>query len=145
MFSSSMIKRMIQLVCVGGLLITNESSVSAIECNSSLQSPDQIGDDMPTFPKGTNSYLSRHLNEDVWNKLKDKSDSYGFTFKQAIFSGCKNTDSGVGMYAGSPDSYPTFSPLFKPVIDEYHNRVSGQKQPRDMDHIEYARNFVPLS
>ena len=72
---------------------------------------------MPTFPEGTNSYLSRNLNTDVWNELKDKSDSYGFTFKQAIFSGCKNLDSGVGMYAGSPDSYPTFSPLFKPTID----------------------------
>ena len=100
---------------------------------------------MPTFPEGTNSYLSRNLNTDVWNELKDKSDSYGFTFKQAIFSGCKNLDSGVGMYAGSPDSYPTFSPLFKPTIDQYHKRQPGQTQPRDMDYQEFARNFAPFS
>ena len=116
-----MLKRMFEFVCVGGLLIT----VGAVECGINVQSPDQLGNELPTFPAGTNSYLSRYLTEEVWNELKDKSDSYGFTFKQAIFSGCHNTDSGVGVYAGSPDSYPTFSPLFKPIIDDYHKRVSG--------------------
>ena len=136
---------MIEIVCVGGLLITDyKTNVAAVECNSSLLNPDQLGDEMPTFPEGTSSYLSRHLNEEVWNELRDKEDSYGFTFKQAIFSGCKNPDSGVGMYAGSPNSYPTFSPLFKPVIDEYHKRVPGQKQLSDMDHISYRNSFNPF-
>jgi hypothetical protein len=48
--------------------------------------------------------------------MKDKKDKYGFTFKQAIFSGAKWTESGVGVYAGSHDSYYAFAPLFDKVI-----------------------------
>jgi hypothetical protein len=44
--------------------------------------------------------------------LKNSKDSNGFSFKEAIFSGCKNTDSGIGVYAGSHDSYKAFSALF---------------------------------
>jgi len=43
---------------------------------------------MPSFDEDINSFLSRNLSEDVWNQLKDTKDMYGFTFKQAIFSGC---------------------------------------------------------
>lgn len=72
---------------------------------------------MPTFEEGISSYLSRNLSEDVWTELADKEDKYGFSFKQAIFSGCQNPDSGVGVYAGSPDSYSAFSSLFDPIVD----------------------------
>lgn len=69
-------------------------------------------DGFPVFPPGTKSLLSKHLSREVWYELKDKEDSVGFTFKNAIFSGCQNTDSGVGVYAGSHDSYHSFAPLF---------------------------------
>jgi len=48
--------------------------------------------------------------------LKDKKDKYGFTFRQVIFSGSKWPESGVGVYAGSHDSYYTFAPFFDKVI-----------------------------
>ena len=48
------------------------------------------------------------------------SDSVGVTFKTMIFSGIKNQDSGIGLYAGSHDSYTTFNKLFDKVIQEYH-------------------------
>ena len=35
-----------------------------------------------------------------------------------ILSGCQNTDSGIGCYAGSHDSYTTFSDLFDKVIED---------------------------
>ena len=57
------------------------------------------------------------MSEEMWNKLSDKSDAFGYSFKQAIFSGCKNPDSGVGIYAGSADSYEAFGALFDPVIE----------------------------
>ena len=66
--------------------------------------------------------LAQHMDRDLWLKLGERKDMYGFTFKQAIFSGCKNPDSGVGVYAGSPDSYTTFSELLDPVINQYHSR-----------------------
>ena len=45
---------------------------------------------------------------------------FGFFFKQAIFSGCQNTDSGIGVYAGSVDSYDEFGDLLIPIIQDYH-------------------------
>jgi hypothetical protein len=66
----------------------------------------------PIFPAGTKSLLSKFLSRDVWHQLRDSEDKFGFTFKEAIFSGCKNTDSGIGVYAGSHHSYSAFAPLF---------------------------------
>jgi len=42
----------------------------------------------PKFPAGTKSLLSKHLTHEMWNKYHDKKDKHGFSFKQAIFSGC---------------------------------------------------------
>jgi len=47
-------------------------------------------------------------------------DPFNFSFQEAIFSGCKNVDSGIGVYAGSHDSYTTFAPFFDKVIEDYH-------------------------
>jgi len=59
-------------------------------------------------------------------------DKHGFTFKQAIFSGCQNVDSGIGVYAGSHDSYTAFADLFDPIIKEYHGHEKGAKHVSDM-------------
>ena len=75
-----------------------------IKCGSHLKSPSDLTA-FPVFPDGTKSLLAKHLTKDIWDKLCNKVDNYGFNFKQAIFSGCKHVDSGVGVYAGSHDSY----------------------------------------
>jgi arginine kinase len=64
--------------------------------------------------------LCKYLTEDVWNKYKDSKDAQGVTFKQCIMSGCQNTDSGIGVYAASPDSYQSFKDLFIPIVEDYH-------------------------
>lgn len=89
--------------------------------------------DMPEFPDGTNSALSRKLTAKIWNKYHDKKDDAGVSFKTCIFSGCKNTDSGIGVYAGSHSSYTKFSDLFDPVIEEYHGHKKGAKHVSNMD------------
>jgi hypothetical protein len=76
-----------------------------------LKNPEEIVG-FPLFPEGTKSLLMKHLSRDVWAELHDAKDKHGFTFKQAIFSGCQNTDSGIGLYAGSHDSYHAFAALF---------------------------------
>ncbi|CDW75971.1 arginine kinase [Stylonychia lemnae] len=89
--------------------------------------------DYPHFPDGTKSLLKKHLTPAIWNELKDKQDKHGFTFKQAIFSGCKNTDSGIGVYAGSHDSYAAFAPLMDKIILDYHKHGKSAKHVSDMD------------
>ena len=89
--------------------------------------------DCPKWPEGTKSLVSKYTTPDVWNKCKDKKDKYGFTFREAIFSGAKNVDSGIGVYAGSHDSYTVFAPLLDKVIEDYHKHKKGDKHVSDMD------------
>jgi len=99
---------------------------------SHLTTPDDING-FPEFPEGTKSLLSKYLTKEVWLKLANKKDKFDFTFKQAIFSGCKNTDSGIGVYAGSHDSYTTFALLFDKIIEDYHKHGKSAKHVSDMD------------
>lgn len=90
-----------------------------VMCSNKLKSHEELVG-FPVFPEGTKSSLSRFLTKDIWNKYKDAKDAHGFTFKQAIFSGCQNVDSGIGVYAGSHDSYKAFSEFFDKIIEDYH-------------------------
>lgn len=72
----------------------------------------------------------------VWEQLKDTKDKTGFTFRQVIYSGSKWTESGVGVYAGSHDSYYTFAPLFDKIIQEYHGHGKEDKHKSDMDYTK---------
>lgn len=74
----------------------------------------------PKFPEECTSLLSKYLTPEVFDVLKDKRTSTGFTLNQAIRSGVEHPDSGIGVYAGDADSYPTFAPLMDPIIEEYH-------------------------
>jgi len=99
---------------------------------SHLSGPEAITG-MPFFPAGTKSILCKCLTPDVWEKCKDKKDKFGFSFKQAIFSGAKWTNSGVGIYAGSHDSYYAFAPLFDKVLLDYHGHSKTDKHLSNMN------------
>lgn len=53
-----------------------------------------------------------------------------------ILSGCQNVDSGIGLYAGSHDSYYTFDGLFDKVIEDYHNHGKTDKHISNMNYNE---------
>jgi len=74
----------------------------------------------PNFPKDCKSMLCKYLTKDVFELLKDRKTSNGFTLQDVINSGVVNIDSGIGVYAGDEESYDTFAPLFDPIIGEYH-------------------------
>jgi len=99
-----------------------------------LNDPKEIGGKYPYFPSGTKSLLSKCLTRDVWEKCKDKTDRYGYTFNQAIFSGCKMVNSGIGVYAGCHEGYYTFAPLFDKIIQEYHGHSPSDQHKSNMDH-----------
>ena len=85
------------------------------------------------FPPGTKSLLSKNLTKEIWDQLKDKKDAHGFDFRSAILSGCQNVDSGIGVYAGSHDSYTAFAPLMDKIIEQYHGHAKTAKHVSDMD------------
>ena len=86
-----------------------------------FNSADELNDFKSLFPLGsTDSALSRNLSEEIWNEYKDKKDEAGVSFKTCVFSGVKNLDTGIGLYAGDHSSYRVFNKLFDKVIDEYH-------------------------
>lgn len=86
----------------------------------------------PVFPAGTKSLLSKHLSRDLWNKFADEKDQYGVSFKQCVFSGCQNVDSGIGVYAGSEDSYKKFADFFDLIVEDYHKHKKNDKHVSDM-------------
>ena len=102
---------------------------------SHLADPAQITK-FPFFPSGTKSLLSKVLTRDVWDACKDRKDKYGYTFQQCIFSGCKWTNSGVGVYAGCHEGFYTFAPLFDKIISEYHQHSPTDKHISNMDHTQ---------
>ena len=77
-------------------------------------------DQFPKFPPGCTSQLCKHMSAEVFEQLRDKKTTAGFTLHQAINSGVSNPDSSIGVYAGDEESYTTFAPLFDPVIEDYH-------------------------
>jgi hypothetical protein len=81
-----------------------------------LNAPEDITN-MPYFPTGCKSLLQKCLTKEIWDQCKDRKDKFGFTFRQAIFSGSKWTNSGVGVYAGSHDSYYAFAPFMDKIIE----------------------------
>jgi len=99
---------------------------------SHLTCPDDLVS-WPQFPEGTKSLLAKHLTKDIWEKYHDKSDDCGVSFKMCIFSGCKNIDSGIGVYAGSENSYVAFKEFFDRIIMDYHSHGPTDEHISNMD------------
>ncbi len=87
----------------------------------------------PTTLKDSNSLLAKYLTPEIFEKLKDKVTSNGFTLQQAINSGVQNPDSGIGVYAGDEESYEIFDLLFDPIIQEYHGFNKNDKHKSNLD------------
>ena len=91
---------------------------------------------MVEFPEGTKSSVARFLSEDIWNEYKGKKDKAGVPFELMVLSGCQNVDSGIGIYAGSHDSYYTFNKLFDKVVEDYHKHGVNDKHVSNMNYKE---------
>jgi len=87
----------------------------------------------PNFPTDCSSMLCKHLSPEVFEALKDKKTANGFTLEQAIHSGVKNIDSGIGVYAGDEETYEIFAALFDPIIAEYHGFSKEDKHKSNLN------------
>jgi len=110
-----------------------DAAVDGTMMGSHLSSPEDIKG-LPYFPTGTKSLLSKCLSKEIWDQCKDRRDKFGFTFRQCIFSGSKWTNSGVGVYAGSHDSYYAFAPFMDKIIESYHGHKPSDKHLSSMDY-----------
>ena len=81
----------------------------------------------PYFKSENKSLLKKYLTKDVFDKLVNKKTSLGYTLPKAINSGIINPDSNIGVYAGDKESYETFSELFDPIINDYHDFEKSDK------------------
>merc|ERR1719487_2897435 len=104
------------------------------ESVSAFKSADELVDYDTFFPAGkTKSTLSKKLTKEIWEEYKDQKDDAGVSFKTCVFSGIKNLDSGIGLYAGSHGSYTKFNKLFDAVIQEYHGHSPSDQHTSDMN------------
>ena len=103
-----------------------------VMAGSHLKSIDQLTGQL-MFPASCKSLLCAYLTLEIFNKYKDASDKAGVPFKVMVMSGAQNVDSGIGLYAGSHDSYTTFAELFDKVIEHYHKHGKADKHVSDMD------------
>jgi creatine kinase/arginine kinase len=110
-----------------------EAEFDGTMVGSHLSSPSEVRG-FPYFPTGCKSLLQKCLSKDIWEQCKDRRDKFGFTFRQCIFSGCKWTNSGVGVYAGSHDSYYAFAPFMDRIIEAYHGHKPSDKHISSMDY-----------
>jgi len=104
-----------------------------VKAGPHLKKPEDITG-MVEFPAGTKSLLSKYLSKDIYTKFADTKDKAGVSFKQMILSGSQNVDSGIGIYAGSHDSYTTYAEIFDKVIDDYHGHKKDGKHVSNMKH-----------
>merc|ERR1711990_979146 len=99
---------------------------------TAFKSSDELQDFNTFFLEGTKSSLSKNLSKEIWEEYKDQSCDAGVTFRTCIFSGVKNQDSGIGIYAGSHHSYTKFEKLFDKVIEQYHGHTKEATHKSDM-------------
>ena len=87
----------------------------------------------PNFTKDNKSLMAKYFTKEVFEKLKDKKTANGFSIFDAINSGVKNPDSGIGAYAGDKESYTLFAPFFDPIIEEYHGFKKTDKHQSNLN------------
>ena len=75
----------------------------------------------PKFSKEHKSLMAKYVTKEIFENLKTLKTVNNFSLEDAINSGIKNPDSGIGIYAGDKESYDLFSPLFDKIIYNYHN------------------------
>merc|ERR1711935_1203058 len=94
-------------------------------------------DDLPNLEQH-NNHMAHVLTLDLYNSLRGKMTSSGYTVDHAIQTGIDNPGHPfimtVGAVAGDEESYETFAGLFDPIIEARHNGYrKTDKHKTDLD------------
>jgi creatine kinase/arginine kinase len=74
----------------------------------------------PKFSIKHKSLMSKHLKQEIFDKIKGLYSKNNFGLQNIINSGVINPDSDIGVYVGDEESYELFADLLNPIINEYH-------------------------
>ena len=90
--------------------------------------------ELPKFGPEHRSLMSKVLNQELFDKLKDKKTAKGYTLSNAIMTGVVTPHLGVGATAGDEESWEVFKDLYYPIIQGWHGYdANTQKHPIDLD------------
>jgi hypothetical protein len=117
------------------VVVVRQKPGANIKAGAHLKNPSDITG-FVEFPADTKSLLCKYMTKEVFDKYYGQKDAVGVSFEQMILSGCQNIDSGIGVYAGSHDSFYTFSDLFDKVILDYHQHEKSASHVSDMDYTK---------
>jgi len=91
-------------------------------------------DECPQFTPKHKSAMAKFTTPEVFAKLKDKKSDKGYSFSNAIQTGCLLPHLGVGCTAGDEDSWEVFKDFYYPVIKAWHGYdAATQTHPTDLD------------
>jgi len=74
----------------------------------------------PPFTASHKSLMSKVLTQELFDQLKDKASSKGFTFSNAIQCGVLKPHLGVGATAGDEECFELFKDLYYPIVKGWH-------------------------
>jgi len=95
------------------------------------------------FIASQHSLVAKHVTKEKWDALKNiKTKTSGFTLAKAIACAVTFNNQHCGIYAGDWDSYKDFSPVFDPLIQEYHGIRADAVHTSDMDFNKIKGNIV---
>jgi len=89
-----------------------------------------------TLPKFTDKHLSlmsKTLDKDMWEKLKDVKSDKGYTFSNCIQTGVETPHLGVGITAGDEDCWEKFKDIYYPIIKGWHGGYDPATQTHKVD------------
>ena len=110
---------------------------------TAFKSADELKDYDTFFTDANKSELRKCMTKEIWEEYKDQSCAQGVSFKVCVFSGIKNQDSGIGVYAGSHDAYTKFEKLFDQVILNYHGHKKEDTHVSGMDPSVLVNDELP--
>jgi creatine kinase len=99
--------------------------------------------EMPPWTPLHKSLMAKVLQEkpELWDALKDKKTSKGYTLSNCIQTGVQTPHLGVGITAGDEESWTVFKDIMYPVIKGWHGfdpEVDNHKSDLDASHVGFS-------
>jgi len=99
--------------------------------------------ELPPFTPAHKSLMSKVLTQKLFDELKDKKSSKGFTFSNAIQCGVLKPHLGVGATAGDEECFEIFKDLYYPIVQGWHKfdpYTQTHKSDLNPENLTFSRN-----